>query len=105
MRFDSCTSDITVVGGGLAGVCAAIAAARIGADVALVNNRPVLGGNSSSEVRVWVVGATAHGLRPFARETGIMGELARLRTSTAIRRATPIIGTRSCSTPCARSRE
>ncbi|SEE19482.1 FAD-dependent oxidoreductase [Ruania alba] len=68
-------SDITVVGGGLAGVCAALAAARQGMRVALVQNRPVLGGNSSSEVRVWVCGATAHGVQHYARETGIMGEL------------------------------
>lgn len=64
-----------MIGGGLAGVCAAIAAARLGRTVALVNNRPVLGGNSSSEVRVWVVGATAHGNNHNAREGGIMGEL------------------------------
>ncbi|MFD7158165.1 FAD-dependent oxidoreductase [Kribbella sp. NPDC059898] len=68
-------SDLTVVGGGLAGICAAIGAARQGSTVALVQNRPVLGGNSSSEVRVWVCGATAHGTQSFARETGIMGEL------------------------------
>lgn len=68
-------SDVTVVGGGLAGICAAIAAARAGQQVALVQNRPVLGGNSSSEVRVWVCGATAHGAQSYARETGIMGEL------------------------------
>ena len=68
-------ADLTVVGGGLAGVSAAIAAARQGVRVALVQNRPVLGGNSSSEVRVWVCGATAHGVQHYARETGIMGEL------------------------------
>jgi len=68
-------TDLTVIGGGLAGICAAIAAARQGSTVALVQNRPVLGGNSSSEVRVWVCGATAHGVQHFARETGIMGEL------------------------------
>ncbi|ROS78066.1 FAD dependent oxidoreductase [Curtobacterium sp. PhB130] len=67
--------DVVVVGGGLAGVSAAVAAARLGSSVALVTNRPVLGGNSSSEIRVWVVGATAHGTQRFARETGIMGEL------------------------------
>ncbi|CAL9362486.1 FAD-dependent oxidoreductase [Streptomyces sp. enrichment culture] len=67
--------DIAVVGGGLAGTCAAIAAARLGRRVALVHNRPVLGGNSSSEIRVWVCGATAHGVHRWARETGIMGEL------------------------------
>ncbi|MDR6972693.1 FAD-dependent oxidoreductase [Leifsonia shinshuensis] len=68
-------TDIVVVGGGLAGVCAAIAAARLGRSVALINNRPVLGGNSSSEVRVWVCGATAHGMQRFARESGVIGEL------------------------------
>ncbi|WP_172195038.1 FAD-dependent oxidoreductase [Saccharibacillus qingshengii] len=75
MRNETIESDITVVGGGLAGVCAAIAAARLGRSVSLVQNRPVLGGNSSSEVRVWVCGATAHGLNRYARESGIMGEL------------------------------
>ncbi|MBB6670005.1 FAD-dependent oxidoreductase [Cohnella nanjingensis] len=75
MRNETVVTDVTVVGGGLAGVCAAIAAARLGRSVALVNNRPVLGGNSSSEVRVWVCGATAHGTHRYARETGIMGEL------------------------------
>ena len=51
--------DLVVVGGGLAGVCAAIAAARLGRGtrVALVHERPVLGGNSSSEIRVAPVGA------------------------------------------------
>jgi hypothetical protein len=75
MREQTLVNDLTVVGGGLAGVCAAIAAARLGKQVALVSNRPVLGGNSSSEIRVWVCGATAHGMQRFARETGIMGEL------------------------------
>ncbi|MCE3200220.1 FAD-dependent oxidoreductase [Paenibacillus sonchi] len=75
MKQELVDNDITVIGGGLAGVCAAIAAARLGQKVALVQNRPVLGGNSSSEVRVWVCGATAHGTNRYARETGIMGEL------------------------------
>ncbi len=75
MRTERVSTDITVVGGGLAGVCAAVAAARLGRTVALVQNRPVLGGNSSSEVRVWVCGATAHGTQRYARETGIMGEM------------------------------
>ena len=48
--------DLVVVGGGTAGTCAAITAARLGLSVALVQNRPVLGGNSSSEVRVWPQG-------------------------------------------------
>lgn len=75
MRSEHVHHDVTVVGGGLAGVCAAIAAARLGRTVALITNRPVLGGNSSSEVRVWVVGATGHGKNHHAREGGIMGEL------------------------------
>ncbi|HVX44118.1 MAG TPA: FAD-dependent oxidoreductase [Mycobacteriales bacterium] len=75
MRSQIVESDITVVGGGLAGVCAAVAAARLGKKVALINNRPVLGGNSSSEVRVWVCGATGHGSNRNAREGGIMGEM------------------------------
>jgi hypothetical protein len=75
MKQETIQTDIAVVGGGLAGVCAAIAAARLGQTVALVQNRPVLGGNASSEVRVWVCGATGHGTNRYARETGIMGEL------------------------------
>lgn len=67
--------DIVVIGGGLAGICAAISAARLGKTVALVQNRSVLGGNSSSEVRVWVSSATNVGVNHYARETGIMGEL------------------------------
>ena len=50
--------DLAVVGGGLAGTCAAISAARNGLKVALVQDRPVLGGNASSEVRVWPEGHT-----------------------------------------------
>ncbi len=50
--------DLVVVGGGLAGTCAAISAARNGLTVALVQDRLVLGGNASSEVRVWPEGHT-----------------------------------------------
>jgi hypothetical protein len=64
---------IVVVGGGLAGVCAALAAARLGPHVALVQDRPVLGGNSSSEIRVAPVGAGRQ--NPWADETGIIDEL------------------------------
>ncbi len=64
--------DFCVVGGGLAGMCAAIAAARHGAKVALMHDRPVLGGNASSEVRMWICGA--HG--DNNRETGIVEEIA-----------------------------
>ncbi len=64
--------DFCVVGGGLSGMCAAIAAARHGAKVALMHERPMLGGNASSEVRMWVCGA--HG--DNNRETGIIEEIA-----------------------------
>lgn len=77
MRSQRIDTDVVVVGGGLAGVGAAVAAARLGRRVALIGNRPVLGGNSSSEVRVWVCGATAHGNQRWARETGVIGELYR----------------------------
>ena len=48
--------DLVVVGGGVAGCCSAVSAARLGLKVALIQDRPVLGGNSSSEVRVWIQG-------------------------------------------------
>jgi len=48
--------DLVVVGGGMAGICTAVSAARLGCKVALVQNRPVLGGNNSSEVRVGLSG-------------------------------------------------
>ena len=65
-------ADFCVVGGGLAGMCAAIAAARHGAKVVLMQERPVLGGNASGEIRMWVCGASGSNVR----ETGILEELA-----------------------------
>ncbi|MCB1236469.1 MAG: FAD-dependent oxidoreductase, partial [Verrucomicrobiae bacterium] len=56
--------DIVFVGGGYAGSCGAISAARMGLKVALIQNRGVLGGNGSSEVRVWAQGNTPPGLYP-----------------------------------------
>lgn len=67
-------AQLAVVGGGPAGVCAALAAARLGVKVALIHNRPVLGGNSSSEIRVWTRGATGAG-NLFSEEMGVWGEL------------------------------
>lgn len=69
--------DLVVVGGGLSGVCAALAASRLGLKVALVQDRPVLGGNASSEVRLWILGATSHmgNNNRWAREGGIMDEI------------------------------
>ncbi len=54
MRERSHQVDLCVVGGGLAGLCAAVAAARHGAKVALIQDRPMLGGNASSEIRMHV---------------------------------------------------
>ena len=54
---------------------AAIAAARHGAKTALVQDRPVLGGNASSEIRMHICGADIHANKPNARETGIIEEL------------------------------
>ena len=67
--------DVVVVGGGLAGICAALASARGGVKTALIQDRPVLGGNASSEVRMHICGANIHGSRKDARETGIIEEL------------------------------
>lgn len=67
--------DVCVVGGGMAGLCAAVAAARHGAKVALMQDRPVLGGNASSECRVHICGADRSGQIPHMRETGILEEL------------------------------
>lgn len=64
-------TDLCVVGGGLAGMCAAIAAAREGIRVVLMQERPVLGGNTSSEIRMWICGARGFG----NRETGIIEEI------------------------------
>ena len=63
--------DLCVVGGGMAGIATAIAAAREGAKVALVHERPVLGGNASSEIRMWICGAQGQN----NRETGILEEI------------------------------
>ena len=64
-------ADLCVVGGGMAGVCCAIAAARHGSKVILMHERPMLGGNASSENRMWVCGAQGKN----NRETGIIEEI------------------------------
>ena len=75
MRLVNLDTDVLVAGGGLAGVCAAISAARYGARVVLVQDRSRLGGNSSSEVKMHVVGANHHTGRPGWREGGLIEEL------------------------------
>jgi len=67
--------DVLVAGGGMAGVCAALAAARHGAKVVLAQDRSRLGGNASSEVKMHVVGADCSGGRPGWREGGLIEEL------------------------------
>ena len=64
------TCDLCIVGGGLAGTIAALSAARNGAQVVLIQDRPMLGGNCSSEIRMWPRGAKGK----YVRETGILAE-------------------------------
>ena len=64
-------TSVCVVGGGMAGLCAALASARGGVETLLVQDRAVLGGNASSEVRMWICGA--HG--PRNKETGYLEEI------------------------------
>src|ERR1017187_2902056 len=77
LRGISLSADLVISGGGLAGVCAAVTAARADTKVALVQDRPVLGGNASSEVRLWVLGATSHmgNNNRWAREGGVVDEI------------------------------
>ena len=67
--------DVVVVGGGLSGMCAAIAAARHGANTCIIQNRSVYGGNASSEVRMHIVGASSHAAKSDLAETGILLEM------------------------------
>lgn len=64
-------TDLCIIGGGMAGLCCGIAAARHGIRVVLIHDRPVLGGNASSEIRMWICGS--HGKNN--RETGIIEEI------------------------------
>lgn len=68
---------LVITGGGISGVCCAITAAREGLKVVLIQDRPVLGGNASSEVRLWILGATSHmgNNNRWAREGGVIDEL------------------------------
>ncbi len=77
LRSVSHTCDLAVIGGGLSGVCCAITAARAGVKVVLLQDRPVLGGNASSEVRLWILGATSHmgNNNRWAREGGVIDEI------------------------------
>jgi hypothetical protein len=67
--------DVVVAGGGMSGIGAAIIAARHGAKVALIQDRPCLGGNGSKEIRVWLQGASGGANATWFRETGLMEEM------------------------------
>jgi len=60
--------DLVVVGGGYSGMGAALSGARQALKVAFIQNRPVLGGNGSSEIQVWAMGGTRRGLYPHLGE-------------------------------------
>ncbi|MEH0152708.1 FAD-dependent oxidoreductase [Limibacter armeniacum] len=76
-KLNQLSAEFVVAGGGIAGVCAAITAARKGVKTILIQDRPVLGGNASSEVRLWVLGATSHmgNNNRWSREGGVMDEI------------------------------
>ncbi|GHU54359.1 hypothetical protein FACS189442_0470 [Spirochaetia bacterium] len=67
--------DIIVIGGGLSGICAALAAARQGVKTALVQGRSMFGGNASSEIRINIFSAGCHNTKPDSNETGLLMEL------------------------------
>lgn len=73
--------DFVVVGGGVAGTCAAISASRLGLKVALIQDRPVLGGNNSSEVRVHLGGRI--NLLPYPALGNIVNEIGPLKAGNA----------------------
>ena len=68
LLHESLRCDICIIGGGLSGCFGALAAARNGAKVVLMQDRPVLGGNASSEIRMWVRGARGYG----NKESGLL---------------------------------
>jgi len=73
MKTVSERHQLVVCGGGLAGFCAAVSAARHGVRTCIIQDRPVFGGNSSSEIRVMPLGSACY--HAYARETGIISEL------------------------------
>lgn len=78
--------DLLVAGGGMSGVCCALAAARLGTKVILVQDRAVLGGNASSEIRMHIVGATGlHAGLPLLLEPREGGIIEEIRLELAVR--------------------
>lgn len=68
LRVLSESYDVTVIGGGMSGICAAIASAREGAQTVLLHARSVLGGNASSEIRMHIVGASRNGTQKMLKK-------------------------------------
>lgn len=75
VKTKTASYDVVIVGGGLSGMCAAIAAARHGAKTALIHARHVFGGNASSEIRMHVCGASENMAKPELEEGGILYEM------------------------------
>lgn len=71
IRYVEMEAPIVVCGGGLAGVCTAVSAARHGSQVILIQDRPMLGGNTSSEMRMGIVGVR----EDQCQEAGIIEEM------------------------------
>ena len=79
-------TELLVAGGGMSGVCVALAAARLGTKVILVQDRSVLGGNASSEIRMHIVGATGlHAGLPLVLEPREGGLIEEIRLELAVR--------------------
>src|ERR1700760_589077 len=77
LKTEQLSADLAVIGGGAAGTCCAITAAPAGLRVVPIQDRPVLGGNASSEVRLWLLGATVHmgSNNRWAREGAVINEI------------------------------
>ena len=73
--------DVVVIGGGMSGLCAAMASARQGAQTLLVQDRGVFGGNASSEMRMHISGASCHWGKKNAAETGRPSSIRIMRSA------------------------
>lgn len=71
LKVEKIKADLCVIGGGMAGINVAITAARLGVKVILIHERPVFGGNASSEIRMWICCVQDYAYR----ETGISEEI------------------------------